>query len=62
MAAVHPEVVAALGARLAELRKGFYSNSDVGVDVCPEGFAGDECACWAAANIWGGTFGPWQKA
>jgi hypothetical protein len=61
LAAQRPDLVAAMTARLAELRKGFYSNEDRGVDV--DGCAGKgDCACWAAANVWGGFFGPWQKA
>lgn len=61
LAAQRPDLVAAMTARLAELRKGFFSNEDRGVDV--DGCAGKgDCACWAAANVWGGFLGPWQKA
>ena len=51
-----------MAARLAELRKSFYSNSDRGVDI--DGCAavpGGDCACWAAEHVWGGFLGPWQK-
>lgn len=59
VAAQNPAVVAAMTARLAELRKGFYSNSDRGTDIAPCPKGGD-CACFAAANVWGGFLGPWQ--
>ena len=59
LAAQQPDLVASMTARLAELRKGFYSNADRGEDV--DGCTGD-CACWAAENVWGGFLGPWQKA
>ena len=55
----YPEIVAAMQGRLAALKAGFYSNDDVGVDVCPEDIDVD-CACWAGANLWGGFFGPYQ--
>ena len=60
ISAANADVVTTMTARLAELAAGFYSNSDVGVDVCPAGTPGD-CACWAAAHVWGGFLGPWQK-
>ena len=61
LAATNPSVVASMTARLAELRKSFYSNEDRGVDVDGCGGAAD-CACWAAEHVWGGFLGPWQKA
>ena len=60
LAAQFPGVVADMGARLAALAEGFYSNSDAGGrDVCPEGTKGD-CLCWAAQNLWGGFVGPYH--
>lgn len=59
VAAANPDVVTRLNARLAELNKGNYGNSDKGVDDCPAGTAGP-CACWKAAHIYGGFFGPFQ--
>ena len=63
VAAAHPDVVAALGARLAELRKGFYSNSDTGgTPLCPRDVAdAGQCMCWAAANTHGGVLGPYHE-
>jgi arylsulfatase B len=60
LASQQPARAAAMTARLAELRAGFYSNSDKGVDIdgCA---AGGDCACWAAEHVWGGFLGPWQK-
>lgn len=60
VAAQHPAVVARLKQRLANFSAGYYSNSDVGVDACPQKEA--NCACWMAHNTYGGFFGPWQKA
>ena len=60
LAALRPDVVARLQADLAAYAPAFFSNSDSGVDVCPPGTGGD-CACWAAAHVWGGYLGPWQR-
>ena len=64
VAAQHPEIVANLTARLMQLRKGFYTNSDnfSNSTVCPPGETVKPCACWAALNVWGGYFGPWSSA
>ena len=59
LAASMPAKVAELKARLAQYASSFYSNSDVGRPICPPSWTGD-CACWAAANVWGGYLGPWQ--
>ena len=58
VAAAHADVVAAMGARLAALREGFFSNNDTGVDACPPGTL--LCGCWAAVHVWGGALGPYQ--
>lgn len=59
VAAAHPDIVAAMSAHLAELQKGFYSNSDSGgTDICPAGTG--QCMCWAAANVHGGFLGPYH--
>jgi hypothetical protein len=55
-----PAVVQSMATRLAVLARGFYSNNDTGIDVCPAGVT--DCACWAANNVWGGFLGPWQQA
>ena len=62
IAHLHPALVASMTARLAELRKGFYSNSDdfAATTVCPADMGNvTPCGCWAALNVWGGWFGPW---
>lgn len=59
LAPQRPDLVASMSARLAELRKSFFSNNDVGVDTCPPGVT-MPCACWRAINYWGGYFGPYQ--
>ena len=58
LAQANPQVVAALSARLATLREGFFSNNETGVDVCPPGTL--LCGCWAAEHVWGGALGPYQ--
>ena len=58
VAAEHPLLVANLSARIDELAKGFFSNSDKGVDACPQGTV--LCGCWAAVHTWGGFMGPYQ--
>ncbi len=56
----HPEVVAAMGARLGVLAQGFYSNSDKGgTSECPQGIK-EDCLCWAAENNHGGFVGPFH--
>jgi len=55
-----PSIVNQLTARLTELRKGFYTNNEVGKNSCPPNIAG-ECACWMAVNKYGGYFGPYQE-
>jgi arylsulfatase B len=59
VAAANPAVVSSMSARIAELGKGFFSNSDKGVDLCPANVTGD-CMCWLAINKYGGFLGPWQ--
>jgi arylsulfatase I/J len=58
-----PAARASMVARLAELSKGFFNNSDVGVDSCPPGVLKDglPCACWWAKNKRGGVLGPYQE-
>ena len=62
IAAQNPAVVKSMTARLAELVKGYYSNSDdfTATSVCPQNMGNvTPCGCWAALNVWGGFFGPW---
>ena len=54
-----PEIVTKMTSDLNDLKKGFYSNEEKGVDSCPSGI-GVECACWMAVNRWKGFFGPFQ--
>jgi arylsulfatase B len=65
VAAQHPAIVAALTARLVELRKGFFTNQDdfSATTVCPANMGNvTPCGCWAAINVYGGYFGPWAWA
>jgi arylsulfatase B len=56
-----PDVAAAMGARLAVLVEGFYSNSDAGgQSMCPISVKQD-CLCWAAQHLWGNFVGPFHK-
>lgn len=51
-----------LSAKLDEMAKGFFENSDVGVDACPTTIPADvPCACWMARHKYGGTMGPFQE-
>jgi arylsulfatase B len=58
VAALHPQLVSSMSARLDVLAQGFFSNQDKGVDACPNGT--QLCGCWAAVNTWGGYLGPYQ--
>jgi arylsulfatase B len=58
VAAAHPAKVTQLTAALAAYAQSFYSNADVLTPACPPGTPGD-CACWTAANVFGGYLGPW---
>jgi len=62
VAGAHPDVVAALKARLKELEPGFYTNADnfTGATICPPDANVTPCACWAALNVWGRFLGPWS--
>jgi arylsulfatase I/J len=66
VAAAHPDVVATMTARLAQLAPSFYSNNETGTDspLCdsPSRPAGMPCACFLAlpGNRWDGFFGPYQ--
>ena len=53
---------AALAARLAVLKRGFWQNAEKGVDACPPNTTrkGYPCACWMAANVYNGFLGPYQ--
>jgi arylsulfatase A-like enzyme len=59
IAAQNPALVASMSARLAELVKGYYTNNDTFVNLCPSNIT-MPCACWAALNTWGGYFGPYS--
>lgn len=58
IAAEYPALTAFLVQRLSNLSRTFWSNNDTGVDICPPGTL--LCGCWAADNVWGGFFGPYQ--
>jgi arylsulfatase B len=55
----NPDIVSSMAARIAQLAKGFFSNSDKGTAACPKNVTGD-CMCWMAINKYGGYLGPWQ--
>ena len=57
------DVAARMVVRLDELKKGFFSNNDTGVDACPAGVVpkGVPCACWMARHKYGGNLGPYQE-
>ncbi len=61
IASQHPAITAAMVTRLNELKKGFFSNNDTGVNVpeCPKN-GQMPCACYEAIHHWGGFFGPYQ--
>ena len=57
-------LAADLRRQLGTLKKAFWTNHDVGVDSCPQGWMpgwwGAGCACWMAAHVHGdNTTGPW---
>lgn len=65
IAAAHPGIVTAMAARITTLEAGFYSNSDVGVNVpeCAKNTNKNKpCACFLAQpdQKWEGYFGPYQ--
>ena len=66
VAAAHPDVVAAMTARLAALAPSFYSNNETGTDValCDDAARPKDmpCACFLAlpGNYWNARFGPYQ--
>ena len=60
LASTQPATVAALGDRLTNLTASFWTNNDTGVDICPKNTT-MWCGCWAAINVYGGYFGPYQK-
>ena len=64
VAAQHPDVAAALAARVAVLAPSFYSNNETGVDnpLCAGKPAKMPCACFLAmpGQLWDGYFGPYQ--
>ena len=47
--------------RLVELKKGFYSNNEPGITMCPKNISGS-CQCWAAFNLYAGFYGPSHKS
>mmetsp|Transcript_21502 Transcript_21502/g.40453 ORF Transcript_21502/g.40453 Transcript_21502/m.40453 type:complete len:238 (-) Transcript_21502:4-717(-) len=57
-----PDIFDKLKEMLEEGSKGFYENDDVLQLEC-EGSVGDEvnCACYLAADRWGGYYGPYAK-
>jgi hypothetical protein len=61
LSASMPDIVDAMLARLAQLRRGFFENAETGADDCPSDTAGMPCACWAGVHRWGGFMGPYQS-
>ena len=55
-----PDKLAALDARLAELKAGFWSNKEKGINACPKNITG-LCACWMAQHVYKGYMGPYQE-
>ena len=53
------DIVNRMANELDELKKGFYSNNEKGMDSCPPNIT-VECACWMAQNYWNSFFGPYQ--
>ena len=53
------EIVQQMNQRLVELKKGYYSNDESGMDICPKGI-NMSCSCWAAKNKYNGFYGPYQ--
>ena len=47
--------------RLVELKKGFYTNHEAGVSMCPKNIS-ESCQCWAAYNLYNGFYGPSHKS
>ena len=64
LASAHPDIVAAMTARLHALAPTFYSNNETGVDspLCSGKPKGMPCGCFLAlpGNRWNGYFGPYQ--
>ena len=60
LSASMPDIVDAMLARLAQLRRGFFENAETGADDCSD-TAGMPCACWAGVHRWGGFMGPYQS-
>merc|ERR1712080_5183 len=60
IAASKPDIVQQLYTRLLELRKGFWSNKEKGVNACPDNIT-IPCGCWMANAKYGGFFGPYQE-
>ena len=64
VAAAHPDVVAAMKARLLALAPSFYSNNETGTDspACAGKPQGVPCACYLArpGGVWNGFLGPYQ--
>ena len=53
------DIVNSMRERLKELKSGFYSNNETGIDSCPKN-VNEPCACWMAANKYNGYIGPFQ--
>jgi len=60
IAAAHPDIVQFLYNRLQTLKKGFWENSEKGIDACPKNIT-IPCGCWMANAKYGGFFGPYQE-
>ena len=51
------DIATKLNQRLVELKKGYYTNNERGIEKCPKNIT-MSCQCWAALNIYGGYWGP----
>ena len=47
--------------RLVELKKGYYSNNEPGIPLCPSNIT-ESCQCWAGFNLYNGFYGPSAKS
>ena len=55
------DIAQKMDARLVELKKGYYTNNEPGVTMCPKNIS-MSCQCWAAYNLYGGFYGPYHTS
>eukprot|EP01064_Diplonema_japonicum_P013579 TRINITY_DN2111_c2_g1_i1.p1 TRINITY_DN2111_c2_g1~~TRINITY_DN2111_c2_g1_i1.p1 ORF type:complete len:544 (+),score=167.27 TRINITY_DN2111_c2_g1_i1:47-1633(+) len=63
IASENQEKVQAMKNRLNILKQSYWENNETGVDACPKNatLPNGLCACWFAANKYGGFLGPYQE-